>query len=133
MTPHLFLFSRETNTQVYSDLPASMELKTYALTHPLTQSECTRLGHALGSWTRRFHDWSAAPEQAELRKAMEGNVAMRDLKYMINYTNLVATVENYPAILGSSKDIFQAVAKRTREELDKEKGALIHGDFWSGK
>lgn len=64
---------------------------------------------------------------------MEGNEAMRDLKYAINYTNLVATVENFPSILGSSKEAFEAVAKRTREELDEMKGALIHGDFWSGK
>jgi len=60
-------------------------------------------------------------------------VAMRDLKYMINYSNLVATVENFPSILGPWKEIFKAVAKRTKEDLDEERGALIHGDLWSGK
>lgn len=132
-TPHLHHFSQETNTQVYSDLPASMELKTYVLTHPLTQAECSRLGTALGTWARSFHEWAAAPEQQELRVKMEGNVAMRELKYTINYTTLVATVQNFPSILGSSKEVFEAVAKKTREELDAEKGPLIHGDFWSGK
>ena len=57
---------------------------------------------------------------------------MRDLKYMINYTNLVA-VKNFPCILGPSKSVFEAVAKRTWEELHGGEGALIHGDFWSGK
>jgi hypothetical protein len=132
-TPRLYLFSQETNTQVYSDLPASTELKTYALTHPLTQGECMRLGRALGSWTKKFHDWANGPEQQALRKKMEGNTAMRDLKYALNYTNLVATAENFPSILGGSREVFEAVAKRTREELDEKKGDLIHGDFWSGK
>jgi hypothetical protein len=64
---------------------------------------------------------------------MEGNTAMRDLKYMINYPTLVATVESFPSILGASKALFEALAKKTREELDNEMGPLIHGDFWSGK
>jgi hypothetical protein len=64
---------------------------------------------------------------------MEGNTAMRDLKFAINYTNLVATVENFPGILGDAKGLFEDVAKKTREELDKDRGVLIHGDFWSGK
>ncbi|KAG0648904.1 Psilocybin biosynthesis kinase [Hyphodiscus hymeniophilus] len=131
-TPHLFLFSQDTNTQVYSDIPTSTELKTYTLTHALTQAQCRRLGYVLGSWTRNFHTWAAAPEQAGLRKKMEGNDAMRELKYMINYTNLVGTVERFPEILGRSKEVFEAVAERTRGELDTERGSLIHGDFWSG-
>jgi fructosamine-3-kinase len=64
---------------------------------------------------------------------MKGNVAMRDLKFMINYARLMPTAEKFPSILGSSKEIFEAVAKRTKEELDRGEGALIHGDFWSGK
>ena len=132
-TPHLHLFSRETNTQIYTDLPASTELKTYALTHALTQAECSRLGTALGKWTKSFHAWAAAPEQEELRVKMGGNEEMRDLKFAINYTTLVATVENFPEILEVSKGVFESVAKKTKEELDREKGSLIHGDFWSGK
>jgi fructosamine-3-kinase len=64
---------------------------------------------------------------------MEDNAAMRDLKFEINYTTLVATVENFPEILEVSKGVFESVAKKTKEELDREKGSLIHGDFWSGK
>jgi hypothetical protein len=58
---------------------------------------------------------------------------MRDLKFMVNYTRLVATVQRFPNILGSSKEIFQAVKEKTQREVDEEEGEMIHGDFWTGK
>lgn len=64
---------------------------------------------------------------------MKRNVPMRDLRYAINYTMLIARVEQFPSILGSEREVFEAVAKKTRVELDERKGALIHGDFWTGK
>jgi hypothetical protein len=112
----------------WNSLPLLDEVKLTS-----TSSSCFRLGYALGKWAKSFHTWAAAPEQEELRKKMEGNVAMRDLKYAVNYTNLVATVENFPSILGESKGVFEEVAKKTRRELDSGVGPLIHGDFWSGK
>jgi hypothetical protein len=132
-TPKLWLFDGETNTQVYADLPASTELKTYLLTHSLSLPQAKRLGVALGKWTKAFHVWGAAPEQAALRGSMEGNKAMRELKYTINYTTLVATIANFAEILEESRDVFESVAKVTRDEMDGEEGVLIHGDFWSGK
>ena len=132
-TPRLHCFLPETNTQVHADLPSSTELKTYVLTHPLSQSQCSRLGHSLGLWTARFHAWAAAPEQEKLREIMKGNVAMRELKYNMNYANLIATIGNFPSILESSRTVFEEVAKDVRASLDRGEGALIHGDFWSGK
>lgn len=132
-TPKMYSFSSETNTQIYSDFPASTELKTYASTHPLNEDQCTALGQALGKWTKTFHNWAAAPEQGELREAMKGNEAMKDLKYMINYPALTATIENFPEILENSREIFEAVAKDVNDNMAQEEGSLIHGDFWSGK
>lgn len=132
-TPKLYTFSPETHTQIYSDLPSSTELKTYALTHSLTQAQCSRLGHALGLWAKTFHKWGAADQQQSLRKVMIGNVAMRELKYAINYPRLVATIEDFPNVLQASKEVLEAVAKDVRAWLDREEGSLIHGDFWSGK
>ena len=43
---------------------------------------------------------------------MKENKAMRELKYQINYLNLLATISNFPDILGGSKSLFQEVAKR---------------------
>ncbi|TVY41389.1 4-hydroxytryptamine kinase [Lachnellula subtilissima] len=131
-TPRLYTFSQETHTQIYTDLPASTELKTYALTHSLTKAQCSRLGHALGLWAKTFHVWGAAEGQLSLRESMKGNVAMKELKYAINYPRLVATIEDFPHILQASKEVFEAVAKDVRTLLDREEGSLIHGDLWSG-
>lgn len=63
---------------------------------------------------------------------MKGNVAMRDLKFMINYEALVGTVERFPGVLEGCKGVFEAVREERRKELG-EGAVLIHGDFWSGK
>lgn len=132
-TPHLYNFNPTTNIQIHSDLPSSTELKTYCLTHPLTTQDCSRLGYSLGLWAKEFHTWGAAPEQAALREIMNGNTAMQDLKYQINYPYMVATIADFPEILEGSKRIFEEVAKDVREGLDRGEGTLIHGDFWSSK
>jgi fructosamine-3-kinase len=133
MTPKIYSFDQENNTQIYSDLPASTELKTYAITHSLTQEQCSRLGYALGLWTKKFHEWAAVPGQKDLRDAMKASATMKELKYTINYATLVARIECFPEILEESRGVFEAVAKEVRERFDIEEGSLIHGDFWSGK
>jgi fructosamine-3-kinase len=132
-TPKIYPFKPETNTQIYSDLALSTDLKTYALTNTLTHSECARLGFALGRWIKNFHTWGAAPEQASLREKMKESTEMRALKYQINYPTMVATIANFPEILEESREIFEAVAKDIKDRLDSEDGDLIHGDFWTGK
>lgn len=65
---------------------------------------------------------------------MRGNAAMRDLKFWLNYgPNITATIEKFPGILGSSRDVFESVGKDVRGLLDRGEGTLTHGDFWSGK
>jgi hypothetical protein len=133
-TPRLYHFFRDTDTQIYSDLPSSLDLKTYALKHLLTQAQCMRFGRALGRWAKEFHSWAAAPEQERLREDMKGNTAMLELKYTINYGwILMDTIGKFPDLLEESKGTFEAVGKKVKEELDERKGSLIHGDFWSGK
>ncbi|CZR57274.1 uncharacterized protein PAC_07163 [Phialocephala subalpina] len=133
-TPHLYHFDAESNTQVYSDLPSSLDLKTYVLSHSttLTEPQCQRLGFALGSWAKSFHVWANGDERKGLREVMKGNKEMRDLKFRINYENLVATIPNFEGILGESRGVFEGVRKSVRKELDESDGELIHGDFWSG-
>ncbi|THW22108.1 hypothetical protein D6D23_06170 [Aureobasidium pullulans] len=132
-TPTLHIFLPATNTQIYSDLSSSLDLKAYVLKHAssITHSQCLRLGHALGLWTRRFHDWAQAKEQEELVESMRGNVAMRDLKFMINYERLVQSIDTYPRILEGSRSLFEAVREGVRKDLD-DGAVLIHGDLWSG-
>ena len=64
---------------------------------------------------------------------MKGNAEMKGLKYNLNYTNLVATIDNFPGILESSREAFKEVARDVKGNLDRGEGTLIHGDFWSGK
>jgi hypothetical protein len=133
-TPHIYNFSSATNTQIYSDLPSSTELKTYVLTHSLTQKQCLRLGHSIGLWANNFHSWAAAPVQDNLRENMKGNEAMKELKYMLNYTTLISRIDGFPGILEGSRKVFEEVVKSVRSNLDKgDRMTLIHGDFWPGK
>jgi len=134
-TPRLHQFSPETHTQIYQDLPSSLDLKTYVLTHAqeLAQPKCERLGMALGLWLRKFHEWGREKEQKGLVEKMNGNREMRDLKYRLNYVTLVQTVANFPGILGDAKGVFEEVAGGVKEEGERGEGQLIHGDFWTGK
>ncbi|KAL3423210.1 phosphotransferase [Phlyctema vagabunda] len=133
-TPRLYYFDSSANTQVYSDLNSSVDLKTYCLAHgtSLKAERCTGLGRALGLWSKQFHAWGAAPAQEGVRETIRGNTALRDLKYAINYAQVVATVPKFPEILASSKEIFEEVAKEVKERIDRDEGTLIHGDFWTG-
>lgn len=70
----------------------------------------------------------------KVREEMKGNSAMRDLKFWLNYgPNITTAIEKFPEILGSSKDVFEAVAKDVQGMFDRGEGTLTHGDFWSGK
>ncbi|KUJ21982.1 uncharacterized protein LY89DRAFT_778327 [Mollisia scopiformis] len=133
-TPHLYHFDKDTNTQVYSDLPSSLDLKTYVLTHAasVTKLQCERLGYALGAWCKAFHVWGNSEERREVREEMKGNKAMRDLKFVINYQRLIASIESFPEILEEKRDLFEDVAQSVTKELNEKEGDLIHGDFWSG-
>lgn len=64
---------------------------------------------------------------------MKGNKAMRDLKFVINYDTLLATIARYPNILEEKRGILVDVAESVKSELEEKDGELIHGDFWSGK
>lgn len=135
-TPHLYHFFPETNTQIYRDLPASLDLKSFVLTrNTLTETECRELGHALGRWLGTFHEWGTANAQRRLVEKMGGNKEMVRLKFMINYEMLVGTIPNFEAILGGERErhVFGELRKRAKAEMESGEGQLIHGDMWSGK
>lgn len=143
--PKLYHFNPSTNTQVQEYLPSALSLKDFALKHfssPSAPSDavsrkplCHELGHSLGAWLRSFHDWAARPEQTGLKDKMRANRPMQQLKHMVNYTTLVATVGNFPTILGDGKEVFEEVERAMAREMEKgeEKLEVIHGDFWTGK
>ncbi|CAI7622582.1 unnamed protein product [Penicillium glandicola] len=138
-TPHLLNFNRETDTQVFEDLPNSIDLKTFLLSevsHDLSESLARALGSALGSWLRSFHHWTAEEQQTEPRKLLGENKVMKDLKFWVNYTMLIDTIEKFPGILEEGHDVFVkvrdlAAAELVRQNHDDGYG-IIHGDFWTG-
>lgn len=139
-TPRLLDFNRETNTQVFEDLPNSIDLKNFLLSkvsHDLSESSGRALGRALGSWLRSFHHWTAEKEQIESTKILGENKVMKDLKFWVNYTLLLDTIENFPDILEGNRDIFEKVRDLAAAELEQQshddRYGVIHGDFWTGK
>ncbi|KAH7127687.1 kinase-like domain-containing protein [Dactylonectria macrodidyma] len=138
-TPTVYHFSQDTNTQVQEYLVNAVSLKIFALEHyaPRTplflKPQCQQLGYGLGVWLRSFHDWSDQPEQAALRETVSGNKEMQELKYMINYKQVVGMVDVHPTILGGIKSDLEGICKMAAAELEDETALhVIHGDFWPG-
>lgn len=60
---------------------------------------------------------------------------MAELKFSVNYDNLVKAVGKFPGTLEESRDVFEKVWEMAKEEIGKSHGkgfGLIHGDFWTG-
>jgi hypothetical protein len=139
-TPCLFHFDKDTNTQILEDLPGSVDLKHFLISdvsRDMSKTSAQSLGHGLGSWLRAFHTWASKPEQAETREILSKNQALKNLKFYINYTWLLDTIDNFPAILEDSREVLEKVRDFAAEELEgtelDDEYNVIHGDFWTGK
>ncbi|KAJ5753469.1 uncharacterized protein N7511_007622 [Penicillium nucicola] len=138
-TPRLLNFDKKTNTQILEDLPDSVDLKNFLISGVsvgITDSTARTLGRALGSWLRAFHAWGIHNDQRKTKTTVAGNIAMRDLKFYINYTMLIDTIPNFSEILGESREIFENVRDMAAAELENmdesDDYGIIHGDFWTG-
>lgn len=143
-TPRIYLFNRDTNTQIHEDFPSALDLKSFLVSptanRDLSQPFATSIGYALGSWLRTFHTWTSAPAQAELRKQIGQNSPMRELKYLVSYKNVIQIVEQFPEILEGNRKTLEDVRAMAIKEFTREAGdgggenwGIIHGDLWSGK
>lgn len=122
------------------DLPNSVDLKTFLLSgfpEPLPKSSALSIGRGLGSWLRSLHIWSAKNEQPSSQQKLFENKPMQQIKFYANYTLLVETVGNFPALLEQSRGMFEEVRDAAAAELKSENRSdeygIIHGDFWTGK
>ena len=143
--PRLLMFDPETHTQVLEDYRHIVDLLSLlrewsAVDDMSLKQHAASLGRSLGMWLRSFHSWSSAPKQADLRKAMKGNQAMRELKDRISYSRIIGILEAFPALQEGSRDKLEGVVKMGSHEFQHpaahavdESWGLIHGDFWSGK
>ncbi|CZR69204.1 uncharacterized protein PAC_19104 [Phialocephala subalpina] len=142
-TPRLYLFNRETNTQVHEDFTDTTDLKSVFISQNAndirSQSVATSIGHALGAWTRSFHSWASAPAQAQLRTEIANNKLMRELKLKITYDSFVGVLEKFPDILGHNREVLEEVKASALGEfggpvanIGGDYWGIIHGDFWAG-
>jgi hypothetical protein len=139
-TPKLFHFDPEANNQIQELVPNALSLKNYALKHyaaptpAALEEQCVALGQALGGWLKAFHAWSNHPDRFEVRELVSKNKQLQDIKHMINYRALLSVVDKFPAVLGSSKELFEEIRDETAKEIaDDGPLSVIHGDFWTGK
>jgi hypothetical protein len=145
-SPRLYLFDRETNTQVLEDCSDTTDLMTILTSSSLVKgilpgNSPESVGYDMGSWLRCFHRWASEPAQARLRATIGQNTEARKLKRKITYDSFLGILETYPELVEGHLDALQRIktAIAAEFELDEppigedDKWGLIHGDFWSGK
>lgn len=132
------MYDTNSSTQVQEYLPNALDLKTYALKHFLISTpvdakpQVMEIGRGLGTWLRRFHDWTET--EPPLRDLARANKEMQSIKLTYNYGLLLQRVDKFPSILMDAKPVFEEVFAMAKAELDAEaKLQIIHGDFWTGK
>jgi len=145
-TPHMYLFDRNTNTQVLEDLSGSIDMKA-VLKSSLTSSVLPRpilsgIGRALGTWLQSFHSWVSEPPQADLQKSIGKNESMRKIRYEISYGAFIDIVQKFQKVweIEGCEEALEEVkhmatgeyAMTTQDEAGQSWG-IIHADFWSGK
>jgi hypothetical protein len=127
------------------DLPESSDLKTWLLSPAgvhIDKPAAKAIGHALGSWLGSFHAWISQDEQIDLRQKLAENKSMQQLKYVINYQQLVSMIDKYPQVLEGSRPVFEKVRAYAAQEISTHSSKTandgndgwgpIHGDFWTG-
>jgi len=146
-TPRLHLFLRDANTQVLEDFQGTTDLKNIVVSNSDFKAEvAASVGYRMGSWLRRFHDWSTSPNMHINRLGgvkIGHNEPMRQLKYDITYGSILKILgNNFPDLLEGFRPALEEVVDEATKKFetilsgdraeDKNWG-LIHGDFWSGK
>lgn len=62
---------------------------------------------------------------------------MKQVKLYVTYGMLLQTVDNFPEILGESRELFEKVhafaMAESKNEVLGDLNGIIHGDFWTGK
>lgn len=149
-TPKCLMYDDATRTQVQEYLTNGTTLKAYTMKNyssPTSESlrpQCHRLGKVLAYWVLGFHrktardieEWSRDKEgktEPSLYAGIKGNRELQALKHMINYGWMLERVDQFPDILGESREVFKQVKAHAAAELKKGDLMPIQGDFWTGK
>jgi hypothetical protein len=142
--PRLYLFNRESNTQVLEDCLGYIDLKSIIGTprknEIVAPQVAVSIGRRLGSWLRSFHTWADDPAQRKLRDVIGDGEPIRRLKYSVGYASFIKVLENFPDLLEDCRDTLKEVEAAATKELemppDGREGryqGIVHRDFWTGK
>lgn len=141
--PRLYMFYRDTYTQIHEDFPCTTDLTTILqsanVDQILPESNRRSVGYAMGSWLRFFHNWTSESAQATLRGIVGPNKGMRQLKCLITYDSFIEILERHPETIEGYRETLEAVRNTMKYEFERpptegdEIRGLIHGDFWAGK
>jgi len=171
--PRLLHFDEGNKIQVQEDLspalpllpllvssfsPSSSSSSSSPDTSPALQAhQAETLARDLGRCLRAFHDWSAKPEQAEMRKEAGKNEKMREIKWRTTYDSLARVLGRFDddndvseaVLVEEWKDLVVEVQRMAEGELrrgyyedrddDRDHHGVedcwgaLHGDFWAGK
>lgn len=142
-TPHIYVYNRETNTQIHEDFPDTTSFKAMLFSANaatlLPHSSPVIIGRHLGAWLRCFHDWASAPEQAALRAKILDDDPMRSNKCRITYDSFIGKLGNFPDLLEGHRETLDTIREVMMKEFEKPATeedptwGLIHGDTWCGK
>ncbi|TPX16405.1 uncharacterized protein E0L32_004054 [Thyridium curvatum] len=130
-------FDEENANLVQEYLPNSINLKQYVLQYYSSQTpasfepQCRQLGKAVGAWLKGYVEWST--KQVELRKVVAENGFAQEVKRMLNFGFLRGRVDQFPALLGHDKNIFDKLEQMAEVELqDQSQLQIVHGDLAPG-
>jgi hypothetical protein len=131
--PKAIKYFPDSNTTILEYFSNSVDLKAYLSEHEFSSQLAYEVGSMLGEWAARFHAWGRAPEQKDLQELLIQISEAALLKSQVNGGRLESTADEFPAILGQSRDLFPKIRKRMKSRETKTDNGIIHGDFWTGK
>ncbi|KAK5999189.1 4-hydroxytryptamine kinase-like protein [Cladobotryum mycophilum] len=134
IVPRVYRFNAEHSTQLLEDFKGQTTMREFL------QSQCsqsissefvTRLGTSLGSWLGALHVWGEGKSPTDLTGEEQENCEVQDASFNFYYDNPLRKIDQFPHLLGSSRETFERVKQRAAEDLknrDATKFGIIHGD-----
>jgi hypothetical protein len=130
-----------TVNQVHEDFPTGVDLTKILCGNQYCRSVIHRVFRETGTSLRAFHNWASAAESINVRRTMEENEHMRELKHSTSYQDLVSVMSRtHPDLVRECRAELRAVQEMAAQEfataaedLAGANWSVIHGDFWPGK
>jgi hypothetical protein len=140
-TPATYLSDGDTHVEVMQDISDGIDLRsklTSQIPSIFQAPYLSSLGFAVGDWLWKFHDWMSDPEQADLKRQIQQNKSMREMKGRVTYGVLLSALEPFPSVLNPYRKVLEYAMLDAAKDFQKpqhdDRGwGIIHGDLWAGK